>query len=138
MLINEVSTSSETTIKKLIRFNNMVKDQEEKNQEVYEKDLEEKNKEIANLQEKVRETETRENKAATLATEKLKEQKLFEENLQSELQTQKKLLESKERVAIRNLAEIQTQYNTLLQTTQDKDQILAENHRTITELIALA
>lgn len=93
---------------------------------------------IAELEKKLKEAETRENKTAVLATEKLKEQKLFEENLQNEIQTQKKLLESKEKVAIRNLAEIQDQYNKLLRTTSDKDQKLTENHRTITELIALA
>jgi hypothetical protein len=113
----------------------MVKDQEEKNKESYEKQLEaEKAKseqEVEELKKKLKETMEQ----TSVHLEKCKND---EENLQSELQTQKKLLESKERVAIRNLAEIQTQYNTLLQTTQDQDQILAENHRTITELIALA
>ena len=91
----------------------------------------EKDSEITRLEEKLKETIEQ----TSVHLEKCKND---EENLQSELQTQKKLLESKEQVAVRNLAEIQTQYNELLQTTSDKDQKLAENHRTITELMALA
>ena len=91
----------------------------------------EKDSEITRLEEKLKETIEQ----TSVHLEKCKND---EENLQSELQTQKKLLESKEQVAVRNLAEIQAQYNELLQTTSDKDQKLAENHRTITELMALA
>ena len=98
----------------------------------------EKDSEITRLEEKLKESHSREKEANSLIQTAKKEKEQNSANFKSELEKEKKLLESKEQVVVRNLAEIQAQYNTLLQTTQDQDQKLAESHRTITELIALA
>ena len=98
----------------------------------------EKDSEITRLEEKLKESHSREKEANSLIQTAKKEKEQNSANFKSELEKEKKLLESKEKVAVRNLAEIQAQYNELLQTTSDKDQKLAENHRTITELLALA
>jgi molecular chaperone GrpE (heat shock protein) len=95
-------------------------------------------KELERLEKKLSEANEKAKEELEKAQEQAKKELEAEQEINREIQENQKLLESKEQVAVRNLAEIQAEYNLLTLTKQSQEQELEALKKTITELIVLS